>query len=256
MTDQAVVQCQEIIEYQFHEPDLLALALTHASLAATRLDSNERLEFLGDAVLGLVVCEALYLQNEDLLEGDMTKVKSSVVSRRTCAEIVRGLGLVETLMLGGEMADPSRVPESVAAAVFESIIGAVYLDGGLDAARTFILRHVQPHIDDCLTTDHQKNFKSMLQQHAQRISSAVPEYRLLDEQGPDHSKCFEICVCIDGTHYPSAWGPNKKAAEQAAARRALEEMGLLNEAADSPETEPEQSFDADQPHEMYDPDED
>lgn len=234
MTDQAVAQCQDIIEYQFREPDLLALALTHASLAPTRLESNERLEFLGDAVLGLVVCEALYLQNEDLLEGDMTKVKSSVVSRRTCAEIVRGLGLVQTLMLGGEMADPSRVPESVAAAVFESIIGAIYLDGGIDEARRFILHHVQDYIDECLSSDHQLNFKSMLQQHAQRISSAVPEYRLLDEQGPDHSKCFEICVSIDGTHYPSAWGPNKKAAEQAAARRALVEMGLVDENADEP----------------------
>ncbi len=237
MEDPAVVQCQKIIEYQFRNPDLLRQALTHASVSPTRLHSNERMEFLGDAVLGLSVCASLYNQYEDLLEGEMTKIKSVVVSRMTCAEVSKILELCGLLSLGRDMSDPNRIPESVSAAIFEAVIGAIYIDGGFAPANEFILRCLQPHIDNVLANTHRADYKSMLQQHAQKISSTVPEYVLLDEKGPDHSKCFEVFVLINGRNFPGAWGRSKKHAEQAAAQRALVELGLVDDAPtqDSPE---------------------
>ena len=227
--DQAVLQtCQDRIGYRFVNLKLLEQALTHASVADTRLDSNERLEFLGDAVLGVVVVQGLYEGHEDLLEGEMTKIKSVVVSRQTCAVMAEDMGLEDFLQLGKGIDRPEGVPSSVLAATFESLVGAVYLDGGLDPARQMILRYAQPHIDEAFANEHQQNYKSMLQQYAQRQWNTTPDYRLLDEKGPDHSKCFEVGVIINDRHFPSAWGMNKKQAEQEAARRALTELGLLD----------------------------
>jgi ribonuclease-3 len=222
-----IERCQKTIGYSFQDPELLALALTHSSVASTRVESNERMEFLGDAVLALVVCQELYQRQDDLLEGQMTKIKSAVVSRRTCAAIAEGNGIAELLFLGKGMPLPDRLPQSVTAAVFEAIIGAIYLDGGLDAARRFILTTVGPFIDEAFETEHQRNYKSLLQQHSQRRWGTTPDYQLLDEKGPDHSKCFEVAVSIGGRHFSSAWGMSKKEAEQEAARRALRELGLV-----------------------------
>jgi len=224
---QSLQQCQDVIGYQFGNPSLLAQALTHASVAPTRLDSNERMEFLGDAVLGLVVCDELFTSQRELLEGEMTKIKSSVVSRQTCAIIAQQLNLMPLLSMGKGMERPGGLPQSIAAAVLEAIIGAIYLDGGLDAARTFVLEHVRPCIQKVLDDQHARNYKSILQQYSQSHCSRSPEYHLLDEKGPDHSKCFEIAVTVNGRHFPSAWGMNKKEAEQEAARRALVELGIL-----------------------------
>jgi ribonuclease-3 len=215
-------RAEQAIGYSFKNPGLLRLALTHSSLADARLDSNERLEFLGDAVLGTIVCESLYRRFDDWLEGELTKVKSTVVSRKTCARISDDIGLTELLMLGKGVAGPQRIPLSLRAAVFESVIGAVFLDGGFDAVRAVVLEHVSAHIDACLESEDQGNYKSTLQQHAQRWLSRPPAYETLDEQGPDHSKCFEMCVVIGQERFPSAWGPSKKTAEQEAAKRALE----------------------------------
>ena len=227
--DTTLDKCQALIQYQFKDLSLLSKALTNASVAATRLDSNERMEFLGDAVLGMVVCHHLYAKYPDLLEGDMTKIKSLVVSRAVCAEVAEDMGLGDLLYLGKGMSKRSALPHSVAAAVFESIIGAIYVDGGIRSARTFIVRHIGPRMALAMEDDHQNNYKSMLQQNAQRRWSSTPEYHVLDEKGPDHSKCFEIAVVIAGKHFPSAWGISKKLAEQLAARSALVELGLLEE---------------------------
>jgi ribonuclease-3 len=225
----AIDRCQEVIGYSFQSPELLALALTHASVATTRVESNERLEFLGDAVLGLVVCQELYQRFGDLLEGQMTKIKSSVVSRRTCAEIAERSEIAELLFLGKGMPASNGLPQSVTSAVFEAIVGAIYLDGGLEAAREFVLANIGPFIDEALATEHQWNYKSLLQQHSQRHWNVTPEYQLLDEKGPDHSKCFEVAVSIGERHFRSAWGMSKKEAEQEAARRALKELGLMGD---------------------------
>jgi len=219
--------CQKIIGYKFADPALLAQALTHASVAPTRTASNKRLEFLGDAVLGLVVCHELYETHRDMLEGDMTKIKSAVVSGQTCARIAEKLGISELARLSKGLGSPAGPPVSVTAAVLEAVIGAIYLDGGLEAARKFVRSGMRPHLEEALRDGHQSNYKSLLQQHSQRRWNTTPEYRLLDEKGPDHDKAFETGVTIDGVHFPSAWARTKKDAEQEAARQALIQLGIL-----------------------------
>jgi ribonuclease-3 len=217
-------ECQQAIGYRFRQPELLRSALTHASGANTRLASNERMEFLGDSVLGLVTCEQLYLRFPDYQEGDLTKVKSVVVSRRTCARFSRALNLGEFLFLGRGMYQQTVVPSSMLADVYESLVAAIYLDGGLEAARTFILKHLGPEIEQVAEGAHGGNFKSLLQQVAQREFNATPQYILLDEKGPDHSKCFKIAAQIGRHTYAGAWGRNKKEAEQRAAMNALAQV--------------------------------
>jgi ribonuclease-3 len=217
-------ECQKAIGYQFRQPELLRAALTHASGADTRLASNERLEFLGDAVLGLVTCEQLFLRFPDYQEGDLTKIKSVVVSRRTCARISRLLHLGDFLFLGKGMNFHAVVPASLLADVYESLVAAIYLDGGLDAAKPFILRHIAPEIESVAEGAHGGNFKSVLQQVAQREFGATPQYHLLDEKGPDHSKCFKVAAVLGRHYYAAAWGRNKKEAEQKAAMNALAQI--------------------------------
>ena len=224
---QVLEECQEAVGYRFKNIQLLASALTHASSADSRVVSNERLEFLGDAVLGLVVCEQLYRLFPDLLEGDLTKIKSIVVSRRTCARISRTLGLDRFLLLGRGMASQAMIPASVMAAVFESMIAAIYLDGGLEPARTFILDLCRPEIDKASDGHHGGNYKSLLQQLSQREFGAVPTYEMVDEQGPDHSKSFRVSAVIGSLRYPAAWGRNKKEAQQRAALNALSQISGL-----------------------------
>ncbi len=217
-----VARAQEIVGYQFVDTGLLITSLTHSSGADSRIQSNERLEFLGDAVLGMIVCEELYRRFTDWLEGDLTKVKSVVVSRLVCAQVADEIGLSKLLILGNGIDRQSELPTSLRAAVFETIIGAMYIDGGFDVAKQFVLRSVSDHIDTCSTPEKRENFKSALQQYVQRWLSGTPDYETLDEQGPDHCKCFEVCVVVNSRRFPSAWGPSKKEAEQEAARRALE----------------------------------
>jgi ribonuclease-3 len=217
-------QCQEALGYRFRQPDLLRGALTHASGANTRLASNERLEFLGDAVLGLVTVEQLYLRFPDYQEGDLTKIKSVVVSRRTCARFSRDLGLGDFLFLGKGMNHQHTMPGNLLADVYESVVGAIYLDGGIEAARSFILRLLGPEIEAVAEGAHGGNFKSLLQQVAQREFNSTPQYVLLDEKGPDHSKCFKIAAVIGRHRYAGAWGRNKKEAEQRAAMNALAQV--------------------------------
>ena len=225
VSDEALAFCQERLAYTFRNLDLLRSALTHASVANHRRESNERLEFLGDAVLGLVICRQLYDELPEALEGDLTKIKSAVVSRTACARAADALQLGETLALGQGMSDAADLPRSIVAAALESVIAAVYLDGGFDAASAFILRAMRRELDVALQSDHQRNFKSQLQQYAQRVMNCTPRYELLDEKGPDHAKCFEVAVAVGDQRFPAAWGPSKKEAEQKAAELALITLG-------------------------------
>ena len=139
--------CEQRIDYEFQDQTLLHSALIHASGADHRLESNERLEFLGDAILGAIVCELLFCQFPDYLEGDLTKIKSIVVSRLTCAKVSEAMGLEECLIVGKGMATNPSVPPSLLSDVFESLVAAIYLDGGDVAARRFVEKHISPEID-------------------------------------------------------------------------------------------------------------
>jgi len=226
MDESMLARLEQRLGYAFRDRALLVTALTHASIADRRLVSNERLEFLGDAVLGLVACEHLFRWLPERLEGELTKVKSHVVSRQTCAEMAGELGLDECILLGKGMGPRSSLPQSVRAAVLEAVIGAIYLDGGLEAARVLLLRMLESRVEQASRTGHQYNYKSVVQQSLTALGLAPPTYAVLDEKGPDHAKCFEIAVVSGERRFPSCWGPSKKAAEQLAALEALIELGF------------------------------
>lgn len=226
-SDNTLDAVQAALGYQFRDPDLLLRALTHASVADARVDSNERLEFLGDAVLGLIVSELVYRRFPDYLEGELTKIKSAAVSRQTCAEIASDLGLEKAMVLGKGLRTQHALPSSLAAAVLESIIAAVYLDGGYAACEAFLVPLLEPVIERAAEGGHQENYKSVLQRHAQQVLNQMPAYRVLDEKGPDHQKCFKVCVELAGRRYEPAWGQSKKRAEQLAALHALQSLGLV-----------------------------
>jgi ribonuclease III len=222
--EEKLASCEAVLQYQFRDRALLQRCLTHSSVARTRLDSNERLEFLGDAILGTLVCDMLYHRFPEEPEGELTRIKSSLVSRNTCAAITRQCGLQDFLLLGKGLGVGDAMPQSIMAAVFESLVGGVYLDGGLEAVRPFVERVISVEIDRALELTHLKNYKSVLQQVSQKMYGETPVYRLLDEKGPDHSKCFKVSAAIGPQLFPAAWGPNKKEAEQRAALNALHEI--------------------------------
>jgi ribonuclease-3 len=227
MDKETLRQIEQTIGYEFSDKKLLAKAFTHSSAVDNRILSNERLEFLGDSVLAVVVCQTLFERFPHYLEGDLTKIKSMIVSRGTCAKVSRRLGLQKYLKVGKGMVSSRALSGSLAAGVIETAIGAIYIDGGFEAAQSFILRVFGSLIDTADAQQAQGNFKSLLQQHAQEKFNVTPVYMLLDEKGPDHNKCFELGVVVDDQHFTSAWGTNKKEAEQKAAFNALVELGVL-----------------------------
>ena len=219
-----LVACQERIGHTFRDETILLAALTHASGAAHRLASNERLEFLGDAILGFIVCDTLYRIFPESLEGDLTRVKSVVVSRETCGRISEQLGLTEFLIVGKGLAVNSAVPVSVLSDLFESVVAAIYLDGGIEPARRFVSRWMEPEIAQVSSGAQGANHKSLLQQLSQRDFGVTPTYEVMEESGPDHSKSFHVSAFIGERRYTPAWGRNKKEAEQRAASNALVEL--------------------------------
>ena len=218
---------QRILGYQFKDPQILDEAFLHSSAASDRLRSNERMEFLGDSVLSLVICNTLFDRFPNYLEGDLTKIKSRLVSRKTCAEIANELQLPSFMKVGKGMERTRAMSGSIAAASLESVIAAIYLDGGMEAVQTFILREFGPMLFEADADQHQENFKSLLQQYCQRQHSATPFYEVLDEKGPDHNKCFKVAAVIEHHRYSGAWGITKKEAEQKAAYEALMEIGII-----------------------------
>jgi ribonuclease-3 len=219
-----LIECQRRLEYEFRDPSLLVAALTHASGAQHRLASNERLEFLGDAILGFIVCETLYRLFPDSLEGDLTRIKSVVVSRETCSRISDQMQLVDFLIVGKGLSVNNPVPTSVLSDLFESLVAAVYLDGGLEPVRSMVARFIEPEIVKVASGEQGSNHKSLLQQLAQRDFGVTPTYEVIAESGPDHSKSFHVTAQIGGRSYAPAWGRNKKEAEQRAALNALAEL--------------------------------
>jgi ribonuclease-3 len=223
--DQADIlsRCQQLIGYPFKDTNLLLAALTHASSANHKLQSSERLEFLGDSLLGAIVCEFLFHRFPSVMEGELTKIKSVVVSGQTCAKLSRQLGLEACLIVGKGMAN-AAVPSSVLGDVFEAIVAAMFLDSDWQTTRDFVLKHVKREVEQAVETSHESNFKSQLQHHAQKVFKLSPAYTLLEESGPDHKKLFRVCVQLGERTFRAAGGRNKKQAQQRAASNALAEL--------------------------------
>ncbi len=233
MEEQVLLQIEEIISYQFKDKELLQKAFIHSSSVTLRQNSNERLEFLGDAVLGLVISRELFERFPDYLEGDMTKGKSMLVSRRMCTKIAKQLGIVKFLKVGKGMISNKAISGSLSSGLFEAVVAAIYIDGGFESAKKFILTNFACALEQLQMESCHGNFKSLLQQYSQRQFNTTPVYELLDEQGPDHNKCFEAQAVIEGRRFKSAWGTNKKDAEQMAAYNALLELDLIKEGAET-----------------------
>lgn len=213
--------CEAKLGYSFEDKNILFEALTHSSFAEKRINSYERMEFLGDAILGFVVCEYLFQKFTEWNEGDLTKVKSNVVSRQTCSMIGSELGLAEYLSVGKGIGVKGSVPQSLLANAFESIIAAIYLDGGLKTVRKFLKPIVVTHVATAVGGGLDVNYKSDLQQYSQKRFGIPPVYVVLGSAGPDHEKRFHIAAKILKRVFEPAWGKNKKEAEQRAAANAL-----------------------------------
>ncbi|MDJ0973669.1 MAG: ribonuclease III [Planctomycetota bacterium] len=219
--DKRLADCQRVIGYFFADPTLLETALTHSSLRSPDRDCNERLEFLGDSVLGLVITEELYHLLPDSAEGEMTRIKSAVVSRKSLYRASTQLGLAEYADYARGVGKRDELPTSVVANLVESVIGAIYLDAGYYPAREFVLRHLGDEIEDVLNDRGAKNYKSLLQHEVQQSTGVTPHYRTVEEEGPDHDKIFIVAAVIQGKEWGRASGANKKEAEQDAAKKAL-----------------------------------
>ncbi len=206
------------LPHDFRDPALLELALTHSSSGAER--DNERLEFLGDAVLDLVVAEELFRADGDLPEGEMTERKAAVVSRKTLAEAAARLQLEQLVRLGAGLQE-RVLPRSVQANIYEAVLGAVYLDAGLEAVRAFVRSTLAEPLNGVRQPSLGHNPKQELQQLCQRELGALPMYVQLDERGAAHARAFLVAVDVQGRRFPSAWGRTRKEAETWAAREAL-----------------------------------
>ena len=240
MGEDQLDELEGVLGYGFSDRRLLKHALTHSSRKSDLECSNERMEFLGDGILGIIVSEYLYHNFPDYTEGDLTRVKSVAVSRDTLVEVARSLGVQKYLIVAKGVArttagkrgardkpegQEEKLPSSLLSDALEALIAAVYLDGGLQAAEDFVMRHMHDCIELARRTAHVRNFKSILQQVVQRKKGTMPVYRVAAEEGPDHVKWFTVVTMIDGDEYGTGHGSTKKATEQEAAERTLAMMG-------------------------------
>ena len=217
---------EEKLGYTFQNQKLLENALTHSSCANEsrgRLSSNERLEFLGDSILGMVVADHLYRNHPDLPEGELTRTRAALVCEESLVEVAQELGLGDYLRLGkGEEAGGGRQRPSIRADAVEAVLAAVYLDGGIGSARKIIQKYILSREVAGLTKPH--DYKTALQELVQRESGQVLRYRLTGEEGPDHNKRFFVAVELNGNCVGSGTGRSKKEAEQMAAKAAIEAL--------------------------------
>ena len=227
---QDIIENPTIIEkrlgYTFKDKSLLALAFVHRSFVnenrAIIDQHNERLEFLGDSILGMLVAEYLYKQLPEHPEGELSYLRSRLVEASSCIIYVQKLHIEEFLLLGrGEKRNDGRGRDSILADLFEAVIGAIYIDGGVQAAYQFIFQNFSEEIQDILDQP-EHNWKALLQDYSQKQFQNPPQYILINESGPDHSKNFEIAVHVNNEEWGRGVGSSKKEAQQAAAQKALE----------------------------------
>ena len=217
------------IGHRFHDESLLRHALTHRSfIHHDGAASNERLEFLGDAVLGFIVTDELVRRFPESSEGELTRAKSIVVSRESLAHQARAINLGDYVLLGrGEERSGGRFRRSILSNTYEALLGALYMDGGLERVRFLVKRDLMHNIERFFTDRIDENSKSWLLEYAQGRAMGTPEYRVLQETGPDHQKQFFVEVAIKGRVMGKGAGISKKTAEKAAALDAIRRMGLM-----------------------------
>ncbi|NLP13354.1 MAG: ribonuclease III [Clostridium sp.] len=226
-----ISEFEKITNYCFKDKKKLVMALTHSSFANEckdkKLVSNERLEFLGDAVLEMIVSEYIYLNSTYFTEGEMTKFRANVVCERSLAECAKSINIGSYLLLGkGEECSGGRKRTSILSDAVEALIGAIYLDGGFENAKVFILQQLEESIDGAIKGTIYTDYKTQLQEIVQRTSDHTISYEIIEEKGPDHSKMFVSQVKIDEKTVGIGKGRSKKEAEQMAAKSSLEKIKI------------------------------
>ncbi len=236
----AVRSVESLATYTFKDPQTLIEALTHSSFfneatatqAPVAPSDNERLEFLGDAVIGLVVARALMERFRSASEGLLSKWRSQLVSRKTLAEIAQRLGLGDHVLLGkGERRTGGAEKRSILSSAFEAVVAALYLDGGIQVATQFLERVYQPlmtelHAEPTMVGGNMQDSKTVLQERCQAFYRVAPGYRVMESWGPEHEKFFRVEIAVNGKAIADGYGRSKKEAEQNAARVALELLGF------------------------------
>lgn len=222
-------ELEKKLHYEFQNPAFLSEALNHSSYAnehrGAHMKSNERLEFLGDSVLGFVTADFLFHQHPDLPEGDLTRIRAALVCEQSLYEVAQKLNLGKHLKLGkGEEAGGGRTRTSILADATEAVFAAVYLDGGIEAASALIHRVLLDAEKEEEVEERRRDYKTALQELVQRQADQVLTYRMVGEMGPDHAKTFLAEVRLNGVPLGQGSGHSKKEAEQASARAALEEL--------------------------------
>lgn len=228
-----IPEIEERLQYTFQKKDLLVLAFVHRSFYNENRDivshHNERLEFLGDSILGLLVSDYLYTQLPNEPEGHLSNFRSHIVEASSCVSMLNALGVAPFVLLGkGERLNDGRGRETILADLLEALIGAIYLDGGLEAVRRFLFTHFEEKIQQNLKAPFY-NWKAELQDYSQKKYQKPPFYKVISETGPDHSKVFEVAACIDDVPVGQGAGASKKEAEQAAAEDALRKLGVVKD---------------------------
>lgn len=224
-----MTEFEKKIGYKFKNRQLLTRALTHSSYANERkTEDNERLEFLGDSVLGLITAEYLFKRLKKNQEGTLTKLRASLVCEQSLFDISKKIDLSSFILLGhGEERSNGRERPSVVSDAFEAVLAAIYLDSGLDTAREWLINLMKDAFDDALSGNRNRDYKTELQEYIQKGKFGRIVYRVVNETGPDHNKSFEVEALLDGERIGLAVGMSKKEAEQAAARCALEMYEIL-----------------------------
>lgn len=226
-------ELQQIISYRFSDLSLLNTALTHSSYTANRqevMEHNERLEFLGDSVLSMVISKYIFKGCNEMAEGQLTRIRANVVCEQSLYAAATDINLGKYLRISkGEELTGGRTRPSILADAFEALIAAIYLDGGLSKVKIFVLHILNNTIKEAIQNKMISDYKSFIQEHIQKSSQGKITYKLLSEEGPDHSKIFEMAIMLDDKRLGIGKGNSKKEAQQAAAKDAVEKLGIENE---------------------------
>lgn len=222
-----IVELQNKIDYQFQDANFLKEALTHSSYSnefkKIKNKNNERLEFLGDSILGLIISNYLFRLKKDLPEGELTKIRAAIVCEKSLKEVAKYIGLGEFLYLGkGEESTGGRTRDSILADATEALIAAIYLDGGFKKATDFVLINMEEIIQQAIQGKIMRDYKTQLQELIQKDNKENISYKLAEQLGPDHDKTFKMNVFVGEEIIGTGIGKSKKEAEQKAARDALE----------------------------------